>query len=68
MSFSGDVKMYGRFVFGLRRFLRETVTIEKAVETIRRHLAEREGNFLRVTDSSGPCVALRAAYKGVTVG
>ena len=49
MSFCSDAKRYGRFVFGLRRFLRERV-LEKAVETIRCHPAERESKFLRVVE------------------
>ena len=42
------MKMYARFGFGLRRFLRETVTLGRAEDTIRRHLAQREEHFLRV--------------------
>ena len=50
MSILGDIKMYGRFALGLRRFLRDTVTLEEAEQVVRRHLAEREQNFLRVIE------------------
>ena len=50
MSILSDMKMYGRFGFGLRRFLRDTVTLGQAEERIRRHLAQREEHFLRVVE------------------
>jgi len=42
------MKMYGRLAFGARDFLRNEITLEKAEETIRRRMAEREANFLRL--------------------
>lgn len=45
-----DMLKYGRFAIGLRRFLREKVTLEMAREDIRRRLQERETNFLRVAE------------------
>ena len=43
-----DMKMYGRFAWGLRGFLRRTITLEEARATIRDRLAAREENFLRL--------------------
>ena len=40
--------MYGRFAFGLRRFLRTPLTKGEAEEIVRRALADRENNFLRL--------------------
>jgi hypothetical protein len=45
-----DVKMYGRFARGLRGFLRRTVSLDEARETVKRGLAEREANFLRMAE------------------
>jgi hypothetical protein len=42
--------MIGRFAWGLRSFLRETITLEQAREAVRRRLAERERNFLRLIE------------------
>jgi hypothetical protein len=50
MSILGDMKMYARFAWGLRGFLRRTITLDEARETIRRRLAEREANFLRLVE------------------
>ena len=50
MSLVADLKMYGRFGFGLGEFLRHTVTLDEAHQRIRRHLADREENFLRVLE------------------
>jgi phenylacetate-coenzyme A ligase PaaK-like adenylate-forming protein len=54
MSILDDLKMYGRFAFGLafglRRYLRNTITLEEAEETVHRRLADREHNFLRVLE------------------
>ncbi len=46
----GDIRMYSRFAFGLRRFFRETITLEEARDTIRRRLAAREDTFLRMVE------------------
>ncbi|MCX6545214.1 MAG: hypothetical protein NTV05_12500 [Acidobacteria bacterium] len=48
MSVLDDSKMYARFAWGLRGFLRHTLTVEEALATVRRRLAEREQNFLRL--------------------
>lgn len=48
MSVLGDMKMYARFAWGLRRFLRETLSLEQAREIVRQRMAEREANFLRL--------------------
>ena len=48
MSALSDLQMYGRFIFGLPGFLRRRMTVEEARGGIRRGLAEREDNFLRV--------------------
>ena len=48
MGLISEYKGYGRFLTGLRGFLREKVTLAEAKETIRRRLQEREENFLRV--------------------
>ena len=48
MSFLGDMKMYTRFTWGLRSFLRHTLSLEEARTTVRQRMAEREANFLRL--------------------
>lgn len=48
MKILNDAKMYARFAVGLRRFLRTRITPEQAHEDIRRNLANREVNFLRM--------------------
>jgi hypothetical protein len=48
MSMLSDLRMYGRFVFGLPGFLRRRITLEEARAAVRRGLAEREDNFLRL--------------------
>jgi len=48
MSTLSDLQMYGRFLFGLAGFLRRRMTVEEAREAIRRGLAGRDDNFLRV--------------------
>jgi hypothetical protein len=50
MSFLDDIKMYGRFAWGLRGFLRHMITLEEARAIVRRRLAERETNFLRLVE------------------
>jgi len=50
MSLTGTLKMYARFALGLRGFLRRTITLEQARDTVRKHLAERETNFLRLLE------------------
>jgi len=43
-----DLKMYGRFTWGLRSYLRHTLTLEEAKAIIQKRMAEREENFLRL--------------------
>jgi len=43
-----DLKMYGRFAWGLRSFLRHTLTLEEAKAIVQKRMAEREDNFLRL--------------------
>ena len=50
MSIFADMKMYSRFIWGLRGFLRRRITLDEARETIQRRMAEREANFLRVVE------------------
>jgi hypothetical protein len=50
MSILADLKMYGRFAWGLRGFLRHTITLEEAKAIVRQRLAERETNFLRLVE------------------
>jgi len=42
------MQMYRRFITGLPRHLRRRITLEEAQAAIRRGLAERETNFLRI--------------------
>jgi len=42
MSILADLKMYARFAWGLRGFLRHTITLEEAQAIVRQRLAERE--------------------------
>jgi phenylacetate-coenzyme A ligase PaaK-like adenylate-forming protein len=48
MSLLGAAKMYARFAFGLRRFLRNPVDTDEARHIVLKAMAEREINFLRV--------------------
>jgi len=50
MSILADLKMYTRFAWGLRGFLRQTITLEEARAIVRRRMAERETNFLRLVE------------------
>jgi hypothetical protein len=50
MSFLDDVKMYTRFIWGLRAFLSRTISLEEAKAIIRQRMAEREKNFLRLVE------------------
>jgi hypothetical protein len=43
-----DLKMYSRFAWGLRGFLKHTLTLEEAKAIIKRRMEERETNFLRL--------------------
>ena len=48
MGIFADLKMYGRFAWGLRGFLRHTITLEEAKAIVQRRMEEREENFLRL--------------------
>ncbi len=48
MAFLSDLKMYSRFAWGLRSFLRHTITLEEAKAIVQKRMAEREENFLRL--------------------
>ena len=50
MPVPADLKMYARFAWGLRSFLRETITLEDARAIISERLEQRESNFLRVVE------------------
>ena len=50
MALLPDLKMYGRFAMGLRRFLRETISLEQSRAIIQQRLEEREDNFLRLVE------------------
>jgi len=48
MGTLADLKMYGRFAWGLRGFLKHTLTLEEAKSIIKKRMEEREINFLRL--------------------
>src|SRR4030042_2813920 len=48
MAILSDLKMYGRFAWGLRGFLKHTLTLEEAKAIIKKRMEEREINFLRL--------------------
>jgi len=48
MSVLNSTKMYWRFIWGLRRFLKETVTLEQSQKIIKQRLADREKNLLAI--------------------
>src|SRR5688572_20807779 len=50
MSFFGEMKMFSRFAWGLRGFLRHTITLDEARAMIEGRLAQREVNFLRLIE------------------
>lgn len=50
MSVLSDLKMYSRFAWGLRGYLRQRISAEDARVIVRRRLAERENNFLRLME------------------
>ena len=50
MSFFSTMKRYGRFGWGLRGFLRHTITLEQARAIVRQRMEEREANFLRLVE------------------
>jgi hypothetical protein len=48
MKLLDDARMYARFAFGLRKFLKTRITLDEARAIVRANLAQREANFLRV--------------------
>lgn len=50
MNILADLKMYGRFAWGLRGFLHKTINLDDARRTVQQLLAERENNFLRLVE------------------
>jgi hypothetical protein len=52
MAILDDLKMYARFAWGLRGFLRHTITLEEARAIVQERLAERQDNFLRLVEKS----------------
>jgi hypothetical protein len=50
MQILADLEMFGRFAWGLRNFLRDTITLDDAHRIVRQLLAERERNFLRFVE------------------
>src|SRR4030042_1476869 len=48
MAILSDLKMYGRFAWGLRGFLKHTLTLEETKAIIKKRMEERELNFLRL--------------------
>ena len=51
-SFLADLKMYGRFALGLRGFLHHRISLPEAEANIRRRMAERDNNFLRLVEKA----------------
>ncbi len=45
-----DLKTYARYVFGLPSFLRHPISLEESRAIVRRRLADRERNFLRLVE------------------
>ena len=50
MSVLADVARYARFARGLRDLLRHPISLQEAQEIVRRRIAEREANFLRLAE------------------
>lgn len=50
MSVLDQLKMYTRFGFGLQPFLSQRISLEEARAMIKKRLAERETNFLRLVE------------------
>ena len=51
-SLLADLKMYGRFALGLRGFLHHRISLPEAEANIRRRMAERDNNFLRLVEKA----------------
>ena len=52
MSILSEMKTWGRFLLGLRAFLKNTISLEDAREIVRKRLESREANFLRLMERS----------------
>lgn len=50
MRLAAQLRMYGRFLGGLRGFLRDTVSAGRAREAVKRRLAEREATLIHVAE------------------
>ena len=50
MSILTNLKKYGRFTWGLRRFLRQRISLEEAQAIVQRRIKEREANFLHLVE------------------
>lgn len=50
MSAFSDAKMYARFAWGFRSFLRKRISLAEAREVVLRRMQEREANFLRMVE------------------
>lgn len=50
MSLFGEIKMFSRFAWGLREFLRQPLSLDAARAMVEERLAEREANFLRLLE------------------
>jgi hypothetical protein len=50
MGLLSDMKMYGRFAWGLGSFLRHPITLDEARAILERRMAEREASFLRLVE------------------
>ena len=49
-NFFADMKMYGRYVFGLKEFLRHKMSLTEAEAIVQQRMAERNANFLRLME------------------
>jgi hypothetical protein len=52
MSILSEMKTWGRFLLGLRAFLKNTISLEDAREIVRKRLESREANFLHLMERS----------------
>ena len=46
MTIVSDMRMYWRFIFGLRQYLRQPLTLEQSQGIVKRRMDAREDNFL----------------------
>ena len=50
MEIFDDIKMYGRFLWGLRSYLCRTISLEEARAIVQDRLTQRENKFLRLVE------------------